>query len=534
LGFSWTREALWLVLSVQRGRFISILLGQGNGSFAEFGTVRMLSGSLGGFDLELPDLNGDGMLDLVAAGGTTGTSGEQFIAVRYGRGDGAFGGRHLLAVPRTNPVGPHGFAIGDTDGDGDLQIVTANFNEFTLSILENKRGVARPQQFTYEPAFDQLTSATDQLGRQGHTAPYRLFLPRNYSPDQAYPLVLYMHGAGEQGRDNLRQLNGVDALIAATQSEQYASYLLAPQMDAGVGWSSDLGYDLTRGVVDQVLGAHVVDTTRVYATGFSAGGTGTIAQVHDSDLYAAGVPIASGLNGLTPEFAEELAPGYVDMPLWVFHGALDVFWPAEKARLLVDAIRAAGGLPLYTEFPDYGHGIRSLVYEDSNDELYRWLFSQQRLPEPSSGDFDLDGEVDGSDFLAWQRGESPRPLSADDLADWQVSFGADAPLSNAVGVPAPSSMLLASSGAIGVALIRRRHGNSFGISQHRDRRARSNADAERSGNERLGKAAPNSAAASPYRDFEEWLATGPNAVWITPVMRRSHNLPRERFSSDSS
>jgi predicted peptidase len=219
---------------------------------------------------------------------------------------------------------------------------------------------------------------------QGNTMPYRLFLPPDHTPETEYPLVLYMHGAGERGTDNMRQLNNIESLIAATQSDRFASYLLAPQAPVDLGWSSELGVNLTAGVLDEMIANYSVDSTRIYATGFSAGGTGTFAQVHDSELFAAGVPIAAGLNGVTPELAEELAPGYRDMPLWVFHGSLDTFWPAEKARLLVDAIRAVGGSPLYTEFPDRGHGIRMHVYEDVNDELYAWMFSQQLIPEPAT------------------------------------------------------------------------------------------------------------------------------------------------------
>jgi predicted peptidase len=220
---------------------------------------------------------------------------------------------------------------------------------------------------------------------QGNTMPYRLFLPPNHTSETDYPLVLYMHGAGERGTDNTRQLNGIDSLIAATQSDRFASYLLAPQAPVGMGWTSELGVNLTAGVFDEVVANYSVNSTRIYVTGYSAGGSGTFAQLYDyNDRFAAGVPVAAGLNGVTPELAEAIAPAYRNIPLWVFHGALDVYWPAEKARLLVDAIRAVGGSPLYTEFPDFGHGIRQYVYEDVNDELYAWMFSQQRIPEPAS------------------------------------------------------------------------------------------------------------------------------------------------------
>ncbi|MCA9235189.1 MAG: hypothetical protein KDA44_06945 [Planctomycetales bacterium] len=78
-------------------------------------------------------------------------------------------------------------------------------------------------------------------------------------------------------------------------------------------------------------------------------------------------------------------------------------------------------------------------------------------PVVGPGDFDEDGDVDGGDFLAWQRGDSPTPLSADDLAAWQANFGGGGALASvAAGVPEPGSLLLAALSAALVVGARRR------------------------------------------------------------------------------
>ena len=80
---------------------------------------------------------------------------------------------------------------------------------------------------------------------------------------------------------------------------------------------------------------------------------------------------------------------------------------------------------------------------------------QMFISTATSADFDLDGDVDGSDLLMWQRGEVSNPPSAEDLADWEALFGTTSTLSATASIPEPSTLLLGALAAVGL-LIRRR------------------------------------------------------------------------------
>jgi hypothetical protein len=68
---------------------------------------------------------------------------------------------------------------------------------------------------------------------------------------------------------------------------------------------------------------------------------------------------------------------------------------------------------------------------------------------PSSGDFDGDGDVDGRDFLIWQRGGSPIAKSAGDLADWQTNYGVGATAGlSSTAVPEPGALVLLMGGLL--------------------------------------------------------------------------------------
>ncbi|MBX7166194.1 MAG: DVUA0089 family protein [Pirellulales bacterium] len=223
--------------------------------------------------------------------------------------------------------------------------------------------------------------------------PYRLFVPSGAeSSAEQLPLVLFLHGSGERGVDNYDQLNHIDGLINATQGDRYRAFLLAPQMTdfpfAG-GWTPTSSYDRTLEILADVLATYPVDPHRIYITGLSMGGFGTFEYLAERpDLFAAAVPMSGGGSILD-------APTIKDIPLWVFHGTLDDVVPVTYSRGMVNAIRNAGGSPLFTEIPNGGHDIWDPVYNDAELNqygLYDWMFAQSKasaqlvaaVPEPSS------------------------------------------------------------------------------------------------------------------------------------------------------
>lgn len=226
----------------------------------------------------------------------------------------------------------------------------------------------------------------------GHTMPYRLFLPPGYdTPGAQFPLVLFMHGVGECGSDNVSQVNShIDGLVATTQTT-HPAFLLAPQVPNGrqwvnVPWSAgsytampaqSLSMQITMKILQDVIADFNVDTHRLYATGLSMGGFGAWDVISRyPSTFAAAVPMSGGgcVNS---------APTIANIPVWAFHGSADGAVPVSGSRDMINALNAAGGHPLYTELAGQGHVIWAPIYNDPANTLYPWLFSQS-TPEPAT------------------------------------------------------------------------------------------------------------------------------------------------------
>ncbi|MDT8860827.1 chitobiase/beta-hexosaminidase C-terminal domain-containing protein [Alkalihalobacillus sp. MEB130] len=245
--------------------------------------------------------------------------------------------------------------------------------------------------FTYE--FLSREKIADQfLEFEYNKMPYRLYVPENYDPSVSYPLVLFLHGGGERGTDNNRQLTANDGAVIWAAPENQAknpAFVLAPQArnqhDGGFGitrnydnivdlarvfeFSEDLGTAYE--ILQKVIGEYNIDTNRLYSTGLSQGGYGTFnLNIKYPDLFAAMVPIAGGGN---PETAHILK----DKPIWAFHAEDDGIIPVSHTRDAIEAIREAGGNPIYTEYPKelgYNHGSWVPAYD--NQEMINWMFDQ--------------------------------------------------------------------------------------------------------------------------------------------------------------
>ena len=195
---------------------------------------------------------------------------------------------------------------------------------------------------------------------------YLLSLPSDYGKSRkAWPLVLFLHGSGESGSDlNKVKVHGPPKLVET--NGPFPFILVSPQ-SPGRGWNPDV----LNALLDSVIKEYHVDKDRVYLTGLSMGGYGTwaLAAAYPGK-FAALAPICGGGN---PAEAGKLAR----LPIWVFHGAKDTTVPLKRSEEMVEALKAAGGNPKFTVYPEAGHDSWTATYD--NPEFYTWLLAQKRI-----------------------------------------------------------------------------------------------------------------------------------------------------------
>ena len=245
------------------------------------------------------------------------------------------------------------------------------------------------------PAFAQLEEFFDDFSTAN--LPGRLFVP-DEAADSARPAILFLHGAGEVGSNNLSQINGnINNLFREARNR--GAFIYAPQA-VTFGWDGLARTDLVMTMIDQLLANENVDPNRLYVTGLSMGGGGAWNMASRySDNFAATVPIA----GVSP--AGDFDPDVMtDMSSWAFHARNDSVVNKITTRRAVGRILLAAGQEApefppdsdqtttlefvsedpdlrYTEWPTGGHGIWSRVY--STPEMYDWMFAKS-VPEPAA------------------------------------------------------------------------------------------------------------------------------------------------------
>ena len=194
---------------------------------------------------------------------------------------------------------------------------------------------------------------------------YLIYLPKDYDQKDSWPLLLFLHGAGERG-DNLDlvKTHGLPKLIAA--GKQFPFIVVSPQCPNGRWWQP---VELAT-LIDEIVENYKVDQDRIYLTGLSMGGFGTWSlAAYQANRFAAIVPICGGGEVY---WAETLA----HIPAWVFHGAKDPAVPPERSKQMVEALKKKGGNPKLTIYPEAGHDSWTQAY--NTPELYEWLLQQKR------------------------------------------------------------------------------------------------------------------------------------------------------------
>ena len=230
--------------------------------------------------------------------------------------------------------------------------------------------------------------------QNGDTMPYRLLLPQNYDATKQYPLVVFLHGRGESGTDNQKQLaHGSSLFLRDSIRKNYPAIVVFPQCSNDTYWSNvqatttgernskrtfffvpdgppSSAMTMLMGLTDHLLLQYPVVKEQVYVMGLSMGGMGTFELVRRKPgVFAAAIPICGGAN---PATAKQLRK----TKWWVFHGGKDdVVLPAFSANM-VAALKKAKASVQFTLYPNANHNSWDPAFAEPN--LMKWLFAQKK------------------------------------------------------------------------------------------------------------------------------------------------------------
>ena len=198
---------------------------------------------------------------------------------------------------------------------------------------------------------------------------YLLYLPKDYDKQEKWPLMLFLHGAGERGTElDKVKVHGPPKLIAA--GKEFPFIVVSPQCPPEQWWN----IDVLLALLDDIEKNYKVDKERIYVTGLSMGGFGTWSlAARAPERFAALAPICGGGE---PYWAERFS----HVPIWVFHGAKDEAVPLVRSEQMVAALKKENAEPRFTVYPEAKHDSWTETYD--NPELYEWLLKQTRVPKP--------------------------------------------------------------------------------------------------------------------------------------------------------
>lgn len=215
---------------------------------------------------------------------------------------------------------------------------------------EETPAIAPPEQVPEEikPPVD-LSSELYQSGNF-RKMPFRILFPRTYDSTKKYPLLMFLHGMGERGTDNQRQLSiGGAHFQEDSIRESYPAFVVFPQCPEQEYWfDKDVMHSL-KGLVDSLVTTHLIDEKRISVGGFSMGAYGTFALVAAyPTLFESAVAISGDGD---PDLAEEMSK-----PTWqVFAGERDDVVSSFKTAKMADALSKAGAEVFFRLYPHADH-----------------------------------------------------------------------------------------------------------------------------------------------------------------------------------
>ncbi|GGG99199.1 phospholipase [Parapedobacter pyrenivorans] len=240
-------------------------------------------------------------------------------------------------------------------------------------------------------AYTQDFSAFEskQLIHRGDTLPYRILYPENYDSQGNYPVLFFLHGAGERGNDNAKQLtHGAKLFLTDSMRHSFPAIVIFPQCPVDSYWSNvdiqsqvegkrefyfrtsgrpSTGMALFLKLMKHTLKNEAVDENRIYIGGLSMGAMGTYEALRRKPkVFAAAFAICGGDHTFNVR-------KYAHVPLWIFHGEQDDVVPPTHSHAIVAELKRLGASPKYTFYPTANHNSWDAAFAEP--ELLPWLFS---------------------------------------------------------------------------------------------------------------------------------------------------------------
>ncbi|PIQ09395.1 MAG: hypothetical protein COW71_06870 [Ignavibacteriales bacterium CG18_big_fil_WC_8_21_14_2_50_31_20] len=245
------------------------------------------------------------------------------------------------------------------------------------------------------------------------TIPYRMFIPQ-YQENEKLPLIIALHGSGERGSDNQKQIEFhrlSTVWVDSANQKEHPCFVIAPQCSmenrwVDTDWTQDK-YDFAQtpisnelatvsNLIDSIVSKYPIDKNRIYITGLSMGGLGSwYLLMNNPNRFAAAIIMSGAAD---PQMACQIK----NVPIWAFHGDIDAAVPVEGSRKMIKAISNCGNDVLlisdpnnkdfldneimtnriinsqhiYTEYKNKGH----VIWKESYDNwlVREWLFSKKQ------------------------------------------------------------------------------------------------------------------------------------------------------------
>lgn len=202
---------------------------------------------------------------------------------------------------------------------------------------------------------------------------YLTYLPEKYSLDslQKWPLIIYLHGGSDRGTDlNKLYSSGIPDQIY--RGRKFPFIVIAPQCPLSIRWETDNWFEP---LFKEISEKYRIDTNRIYLTGYSLGGSGTWYLATKYPGRFAAIAPMSGFTSHNKSISENISR-LKDIPVWAFHGRMDLTVPYEETERIVKKLQNKNTHLKFTSEPSIGHWIHWTIYP--NQDLYDWFLNQKK------------------------------------------------------------------------------------------------------------------------------------------------------------